>query len=120
MEQFVDTLLNGPARYTQEHHFDSLWALVFVLGIFFAECIAVYLLFLLLVKLVQSIPSAFAFILRACGVAKEETAYAFLELTFPADTSKSAFATEQLHILLRGQNSYNHIWDKWAGRKKLR
>jgi hypothetical protein len=42
----------------------------------------------------------------------------FLELAFPADTSKSAYATEQLHILLRSQVRYRSFLAKLAGYKQ--
>jgi hypothetical protein len=38
--------------------------------------------------------------LRRFGIGEKDIPQIFLELTFPTDTSKTAFATEQLHILL--------------------
>ena len=118
MHQLLDSLLNGPARYTQEHHFDSWLALVFVISILLAEIVATYLLVRLLVILVRDIPAFTSWVLRKLGVGEKDIPQAFLELTFPADTTKSAFATEQLHILLRTLVKYRGFWNRAAARKK--
>lgn len=43
----------------------------------------------------------------------------FLELTFPADTTKSAFATEQLYILLHTRSKRHRLLEKLLGKKKI-
>jgi hypothetical protein len=103
IHQIYDTLLNGPARWTQQHHLGSGWALVVVLGALFAEFIAADRLFMAVVKAAQNARPFMAWVLRRCGVGVKDVSYVCLELTFPSDTTKSAFATEQLYILLRGQ-----------------
>lgn len=118
MQQFIDTLINGPARYTQEHHLSDVWALVVVIGSLLLEFGAVYLLILLLIKLGQYSRTFLSFMLRRSGVGESEPAYSFLQLTFPADTTKSAYATEQLHILMRSMVKYYSFWDKLAARKQ--
>lgn len=118
MQQLIDTLINGPARYTQEHNFSSGWALVFVLTIFVIECGAVYFLFLLTVKFFQYTRTFFSAFLRRIGVGKYEVEYIFLQLIFPSDTTKSAYATEQLHILMRSMVKYRGFWDRLAARKQ--
>src|SRR5258708_5542987 len=42
----------------------------------------------------------------------------YLELVFPADASKSAFATQQLHILMRGQAMRRSFLETLAGEQK--
>lgn len=118
MQQFIDTLINGPARYTQEHNFSAGWALVFVLAIFVIECGAVYFLFLLTVKFFQYTRTFFSALLRRIGIGKYEVEYTFLQLIFPADTTKSAYATEQLHILMRSMVKYRGFWDRLAAPKQ--
>lgn len=118
MQQFIDTLVNGPARYTQEHSFSSGWALVFVLGALLVEFGVAYLLILLTIKLFQYSRTFFSFFLQRIGVGKREIEYAFLQLTFPADTTKSAYATEQLHILMRSMVKYRGFWERLAARKQ--
>jgi hypothetical protein len=118
MQQFIDTLINGPARYTQEHHFSSGWALVFVLAMLAIQCGAVYFIFLLTVKFFQYTRTFFSAFLRRIGIGKHEIEYAFLQLIFPADTTKSAYATEQLHILMRSMVKYRGFWDRLAARKQ--
>ncbi len=119
MRQLIDTLINGPARYTQLHHLSPVMTLVVVLGALLAEFISVYLIGLLLVKIAQGIRPFIGVMLRRFGVDGQEVPQVFLELSFPSDTSKSAFATEQLHILLQGRTGYRHFWDRFAGRKRL-
>jgi hypothetical protein len=118
MHHLLDELLNGPARYSQAHHFGDGWALVFVLSIFFAELVALYVLAFAAITVIQNVPACFRAILRRLGFGEKEVPNTFLEVIFPADTSKSAFATEQLHILLRGVVKYYGFWDRLAARKK--
>lgn len=118
MQQFIDTLINGPARYTQEHNFSSGWALVFVLAIFVIECGAIYFIFLLTVKFFQYTRTFFSAFIRRIGIGKHEVEYTFLQLIFPSDTTKSAYATEQLHILMRSIVKYRGFWDRLAARKQ--
>ncbi len=93
MHHILDALLNGPAHYSVRHHFSPLWTLVFVLGILLAEFIAVYLVGFLIFKVAQNIRPFIGWVLHRSGVNKDNAPKTFLELTFPADTTKSAFAT---------------------------
>ena len=118
VQHFLDSALNGPARYTQSHNFGPWLALVFVLGILLAEFISVYLIALALFAFFRNLPALFSALLRRLGVGEKDIPQTFLEMTFPANTTKSAFATEQLHILLQGLVKYYGLWDKSAARKK--
>lgn len=118
MQDFLDTLINGPARYTQEQGFSPGWALVFALVVLALEVGAAYLLLLLVVKLVQYWRTSLSLILQKLGVGKKDTQYTFLQLTYPASTTKSAYATEQLHILLKSLVKYSGFWDRLAARKQ--
>lgn len=118
MPQWLDILLNGPARYTQEHNFSSGWALVFVVAALLIEFGVAYFLIFLLIKLLQYARTFFSFILRELGVGKREIERTFLQLTFPSDTTKSAYATEQLHILMRSMVKYYGFWERLAARKQ--
>ena len=118
IHHLLDEILNGPAHYTVRHHFDPVLTLVFVLGILLAEFIGVYLIFMALVKTAQNTRSWVGWILRHCGAGEANPPRTFLELTFPAVTSKSAYATEQLHILMRTVAGYNGTLDQLAAHKK--
>lgn len=118
VQHFIDMILNGPARYTVRHHFNNWQTLVFVLVIPIAEFEVCYGIFYGIFIFLQNIPALFSAALRRFGVGEQDIAHTFLELTFPADTSKSAFANEQLHVLLRGMVKYYGFWDKRAARKK--
>lgn len=49
---------------------------------------------------------------------KEQAKKAFLELTIPSDTDKSAYATEQLYILFHTLAREKGFWEKFLGKKK--
>jgi hypothetical protein len=113
------TILNGPAHYTQSHHLSNGLALGVVLGALLAEIVAAWVLALLLFKIIQNTRPFISLALRHFGVGKHDAANVFLELIFPADTTKSAYATEQLHILLRHHSSSPNRWHKVAAYKQL-
>jgi hypothetical protein len=92
--------------------------LVIIIGALLAEMVVVYVLAVLLTKVILYTPASLSFILRAFGVGEPESPQVFLELRFPADTTKSAFATEQLHILLRTLVGYRGLWNRLVARKK--
>lgn len=117
MHHILDTLINGPARYTQEHHLSPGMTLVVVIGALLAEFVLAYVILLAIVRIMQNIPLLMGYILRKCGVGGKEAPKLFLELTFPAQVGKSAFATEQLHILLRNQTVRRNFWQHLAAPK---
>jgi hypothetical protein len=117
LPHLLDTLLNGPARYTQEHHLASWQTLGVVFGALFIEFGVVYLTVLILIRAVQQAPAFKAVVLRRFGVGKYEIDYTYLQLTFPASTTKSAYATEQLHILLRSMVKHYGFWNRAGGYK---
>lgn len=119
MHHLLDIILNGPAHYTVGHHFSPGSTLAFVLGALLAEIVSAWLLMLLTFKIAQNARPIIGLVLRHFGVGKKETANVFLELTFPADTTKSAYATEQLHILLHHHQASPNIWHRVAAYKLL-
>lgn len=106
MQHLIDTFINGPTRYADQHHLGSFESLLIVI-----TAIAV-------ASILLNIRPFAGFILRRLGVGEKDIEQAFVELSFPFDTSKSAYATEQLHILLRGIVKYRGFWDRVAARKK--
>jgi hypothetical protein len=114
MQQFLHNVLNAPSQYIIDHHINAFWAFVIVL----AEFVALYVVGLFIFTLIRNIPLFISFALRTGGVGEKEIPQSFLELTFPTSTTKSAFATEQLHILLQSLVTYRGFWDKHAARKK--
>ncbi|HET8671479.1 MAG TPA: DUF87 domain-containing protein, partial [Candidatus Saccharimonadales bacterium] len=115
---FLDIALNGMSRYTEAHNFGPVLQPVVVILFFVAELVLLYALLYGVFVFLQNIPALFRLLLRTCGLGEKDVPQTFLELTFPADTDKSAFATEQLHILLRGMVKYYGFWDRLAARKK--
>lgn len=117
MHHILDTLINGPARYTQEHNLSPGMTLLVVIGALLAELVLAYVILLAVLRFLQNVPLFVGYILRKCGVGGTEPPKVFLELTFPAQTGKSAFATEQLHILLRNQTTRRNFWQHLAAPK---
>lgn len=118
MQQFIDFLINGAAYHARDNNFSDGWTLAFVVGVFVLEVAAVALLVFLVVKLFHYARTLFSLLLQRFGVGEREIDYTFLQLTFPADTTKSAYATEQLHILLRSMVKYQSFWERMAARKQ--
>jgi hypothetical protein len=119
MPRVLELIINGPAYYAASHHISPLWRFVIVIGAFLGEVTLVYAVLLLIVALIRNVPAFIALLLRRFGVGKVVHTPTFLELTFPAETDKSAFATEQLHILLRSQMEHQRFWQKLAGYKTV-
>ena len=118
MQNFLDIILNGPARYTVEHHLNPTLTLTVVIGALLIECSVAYVIALLAVKAMQQARVFTAFLLRRLGIGKREITYTFLRMTLPTDTSRSAYATEQLHIIMQGLVKYRGFWERLAGRKQ--
>lgn len=118
MPDLLDSLLNGPSRWGQEHHFSTGWLGVFAIVTLLAELVLLYVLIWGVFTILRNTPSLVRLLLQKCGIGEKEVPHSFLELVFPADTTKSAYATEQLHILLRGLVKYYGFWDRLAARKK--
>jgi hypothetical protein len=81
--------------------------------------LGLYLAAFLIYKALQYVRPVIGLILRHRGVGKLTTENIFLELTFPADTSKSAFATEEFNILMRKSAPYRNRKEKLAANKQL-
>jgi hypothetical protein len=118
MQRLFDILFNGPSRYVLARHLDPLWMLAIVVGAFLLECGVVYLLFRLVVFGFLHFRSALSRVLQWSRVGKREIEYTFFKLAFPSDTTKSAYATEQLHIVMRSLVKYYGFWERLAARKQ--
>jgi len=118
MEQIIDNIINGPAHYGIEHHFDIGWLTVFVLGALLIEFGVAYSLIYLIFKLFQHSRTFFSAFLRRIGIDNKPIESAYLQLTFPSSTTKSAYATEQLHIIMQSMVGYHGFWDRLAARKQ--
>src|SRR6266568_783723 len=118
LRQFLNVVVNGPTNYSVSHHLNYWGHLVVVVGVALAELVAMYVIAYGIYKFFQNLPALFRATLRRFGIGEKDVPQTFLELAFPADTSKSAFATEQLHILLCGLVKYYGFWDHLAAHKK--
>jgi hypothetical protein len=117
MEQIIDTIINGPTHYGIEHHFDNGWLAVFVIGVLLLEFGIAYLILYSVFKLIQCSRAIFSAFLRLIGVGVKNIDYVFLQLAFPSTTTKSAYATEQLHIIMKSMAKHYGFWDHLAARK---
>lgn len=101
-------------------HISPLWFGVLLilgpLGIILVLALSVFLL----VKLVGNvIVPLLLLLLGKLGVKPKQREKTFLELTFPSDTTKSAFATEQLYVLLHTRARMSNGWQGFLKRKKV-
>lgn len=118
MQQLLDTLINGPSRYLVAQNLDPTITLALALAALFLEIAIGWAILYLLFKSFQYSRTFFSAFLRRIGVGKQEVEYTFLQLAFPSDTTKSAYATEQLHILLRSTVQYPRFWQRLAAQKQ--
>lgn len=118
MQQLLDTLIHGPSRYLMTQDLDPVTRAVLALAAYALMVLASWGILYLLFKSFQYTRTFFSAFLRRIGVGKHEDEYIFLQLVFPADTTKSAYATEQLHILMRSMVKYRGLWDRLAARKQ--
>ena len=110
LQNFLNTVIDGPNRYVTSHHYGPYSSLVIVLSVLVAECMLVYSSSTGIGNdAIKNIHPFVSSVLRKCGVGEKEPPRTFLALTFPADTTKSAYATEQLHILLRSLVQYSRL-----------
>lgn len=73
-----------------------------------------------IIKVVQNIILPLVILLLGrFGVKAKQEEKTFLELTFPSDTTKSAFATEQLYVLLHTRARMSGGWQSFLKRKKV-
>ena len=101
-----------------ERHLSSTLTLAIVIGALLLEFGAVYLILYLTFKLFQYSRTFFSAFLRRIGVDNKPIESAFLQLTFPSSTTKTAYATEQLHIIMQSMVKYRGFWDHLAARKQ--
>jgi hypothetical protein len=93
--------------------------LIVIFSAFLAEIVGAWVVVLFLFKTIQNTRPLINLVLRHFGVGKHDAANVFLELIFPVDTTKSAYATEQLHILLRRHTGSPNKWHRRAAYKQL-
>lgn len=118
MQQLLDATIYVPVQITKQFHLDPIWTITVTLILFFIEAGLVYLSVKAIFFVVQRSHQILAFILRRLGVGEKDTAYTLLQLIFPVHTTKSAYATQQLHIIMRDLVTYRTIWERLAGRKQ--
>ena len=117
MQHFINNILNLPVHPIQSFHLNNFWTLV--VGLLWLYLIAIVACATVIVSMtvLRHIPLFIARLARRLSHSNDIPSNVFLELTFPADTTKSAYATEQLHVMLRGQVRYRGLLDKLAGYK---
>lgn len=101
-------------------HLSPLWfGILIIIGPLGMVILLVFFTFVV-IKLVKNIIAPFVFLLLGkVGVKPKQEGKAFLELTFPSDTTKSAFATEQLYILLHSRARISSGWQSFLKFKKV-
>ena len=101
-------------------HLSPFWfGLLMIFGPIGALFILALFIFLF-IKIIKNVISPLLFLLlEKFGVNPGSDEKTFLELTFPSDTTKSAFATEQLYILLHTRARMSSSWQSFFRQKKV-
>lgn len=101
-------------------HLTPVWlGILLILGPLITVLLTVFTVFIS-VKLIRNIITPLIiFILRKLGVKLSQQEKTLLQLTFPSDTTKSAYATEQLYILLHTRARMSSSWKRFLKFKKL-
>ncbi len=101
-------------------HLSTLWfGILLALGPV-GLVIGLAVLILIFVKLIKFVIAPLIFLLFGkLGVKPKHEEKTFLELTFPSDTTKSAFATEQLYVLLHTRARMTGGWQRFFKHKKV-
>jgi len=118
MTQLIQTILNTPAAYAAGHHLSPVWTIALIFLGYCIDTLAIFIATLILAKAAQYVRIFISHLLKRFGIEKEQPENVFLELTFPSDTTKSAFATEQLHILLHNQAKPHGLLDTFTKPKQ--
>lgn len=118
MQRFINNILNVPVHPIQSFHLDNFWTILVVLLWLYLIAIVACAVVIVSMTALRHIPLFVARLAGRLSHSESTPLNVFLELVFPADSTKSAYATEQLHVLLRGQVRYRGLLDKLAGHKQ--
>jgi hypothetical protein len=114
---FINFILNFPVQPVDNAHLGDFWTLLVLLGWLYLVVVAGLLICLFGITIVRTLPLLVAGLVRRLNH-RPQPPQVFLELAFPSDMSKSAYATEQLHVLLKGRPRNRSYLDTLAGHKK--
>jgi hypothetical protein len=98
MPHFLDDIINLLVRSIESFHLNNFWTLITSLLWLYLLVAVFCILVLIAITLLQRTP---VYLLRLAGRIQNKDSVppdTLLELAFPFDISKSAYATEQLHI----------------------
>ena len=114
---FINYILNFPVQPVDNAHLGDFWTLLLLLGWLYLVLVAGLITCLFGITILRTLPLLIARTSRRL-THKPEPLPVFLELAFPADMTKSAYATEQLHVLLRSGVRNRSYLDTLTGRKR--
>src|SRR3989338_11264088 len=101
-------------------HLSPLWfGILMILGPVGMVLILALIIFIAIKLIKNVITPLLLLLLGRLGVKAKQEEKAFLELTFPSDTTKSAFATEQLYVLLHTRARMIGGWQSFLKQKKV-
>lgn len=101
-------------------HLNPLWfGILMILGPL-GMVISLAIFIFLVIKVIQNIILPLTrLLLGKSGLKTKQEEKTFLELTFPSDTTKSAFATEQLYVLLHTRARMISGWQSFLKQKRV-
>ena len=114
----LTTVLDGSWHFAESHHYSPIMSSAIIIAGLYLELSILYCIVRLLVCTIINTQSWMSLLARLCGLDAAVIPQTFLELSFPISTTKSAYATEQVHILLRSLVTYHGVGRYLAARKK--
>lgn len=118
MQHALNDILNLPVHPIQTNHLNNVLTLIVAVGWLCTLAAIGFIILIVVVLFLRNLTPLFSMALRKAGVGKQSPDTTFLEVTIPTITTKSAYATERLHVLLRNRGQQRSFSDKVAGQKK--
>ena len=115
---FLNFILNLPVHPIKSVHASNLLTLAMALGWLYLVMVAILLIGLIGLLFVRRLPALLACYYQKLRRRELGPRLVFLELAFPWDLNKSAYATEQLYVVIKGQYRYLSFLDKLVGHRK--
>ncbi len=118
MQRLLNDILNLPVHPIHANHLNNVLTLIVAVGWLCTLAAVAFFVLIGVILLLRNLAPLFSLVLRKAGIGKQQPVNTFLEITIPATTAKSAYATERLHVLLRNRGRPRRLLDRLACQKK--
>ncbi len=118
VQRLLNDILNLPLHPIRADRLHNVLTLAVTVGWLCTLAAVAFFVLIGVILLLRNLAPLFSLALRKAGIGKLSPADTFLEITIPATTAKSAYATERLHVLLRNRGRGRSFTDRLAGQKR--